>query len=81
MLFPDKHLKVAESIFGLGGFILSILSDPKNADEIWLEFGTINNTKEFPAYHSFENIILAIDFLYLIGAIKENEEGRFTKCT
>lgn len=81
MLLPDKHIKVAESLLGLGGFVLQKLKTPQSVDELWVSFLKAYQTKQFPVYHSFDNLILAIDFLYLIGAIIEDEQGRLIKCT
>jgi hypothetical protein len=75
MILPGKHTKIAESLFGLGGYILKFLDIPKSIDRVWLEFSRINNSKEFPAYHSFDNFILALDYLFIIGAIDSNAKG------
>jgi hypothetical protein len=43
---------------------------------LWQEYSKINNKKDvFPAYHSFDNVILAVDLLFVIGAININSEG------
>ncbi|WP_353570771.1 ABC-three component system middle component 6, partial [Candidatus Albibeggiatoa sp. nov. BB20] len=63
MLLPDKHITFAESLLGLGTFILESLSVPKTVDSLWAEFEKVRGEK-FPAYHSFDNLILAIDMLY-----------------
>ena len=76
MILPEKHVRVSESLFGLGGFILKLLAEPKTLDRVWSDFEKINNTKEFPAYNSFENFVLALDYLYMIGAIELNAAGR-----
>jgi len=75
MLFPSKHIKVSESILGLSGVILSLLKQPQNVDHLWISFSKINNTKKFPAYHTFDNFILGINFLYLIGIIDLDKNG------
>jgi len=80
MLLPDKHIRLAESIIGLSGFALESLVAPKTIDALWAEFREVNNTYEFPAYHSFENLVLAIDFLFSIGAITEDSHGKLARC-
>ena len=74
MILPSKHISIAESLFGLGGYILSILDKPKTLEEIWKEFS--NNSKKYPAYHGFDNLVLAIDYLYMIGSIEVNKKGK-----
>ncbi len=80
MLMPAKHIRLAESLIGLGSFVLDALASPRTIDELWNEFQNINNTRRFPAYHSFENLILAVDFLFIIGAVDEDREGRLIRC-
>ena len=70
-----KHIKLCESIIGLGGYILSLLTKPRTVEDIWFEFEKVNNKDEFPAYHDFENFILTIDFLYMIGAVSFDIKG------
>jgi hypothetical protein len=78
MILPSKHISLAESLIGLGGVLLKILmKQPCSLDLLWQEYSKINNKKEaFPAYHSFDNIILAVDLLFMIGAITINSEGK-----
>ena len=80
MLLPDKHITIAQSLIGLGGFALERLSKPKTIDSLWSEFQEVNNTPLFPAYHTFENLVLAIDFLFIIGTIKDDGNGKLTIC-
>jgi hypothetical protein len=72
---------LSESIIGLGGFILGDLDEPKTVDRIWHDFENIRDTDIFPSYQSFDNFVLAISFLYTIGAIRMLEEdGRLQRC-
>lgn len=81
MVFPTKHIKISESLFGLGSFILSVIKQkPENLDGIWNEYRKINNSYDFPANHNFDNLILAVDYLYLIGLIDLNEQGEICLC-
>jgi hypothetical protein len=75
MLMPAKHIKLSESLLGLSSFVLSRLNKPKTIDLLWREFRVASESNEYPAYHSFENLILAIDFLYLLGTINVNDVG------
>lgn len=69
MILPDKHITFAESLIGLGSFILDNLTSPKNIDLLWHDFEKIR-TKEYPAYHSFDNLVLAINMLYTLKMIE-----------
>jgi len=79
MLMPAKHVKLSESLLGLSGFVLTRLNKPKTIDLLWREFKAASESNEYPAYHSFENLILAIDFLYLLGSVKVNNVGELHK--
>lgn len=80
MILPSKHVSFSESLIGLGGVLLGFLKDPLSVDELWIKYSKINNSKtRFPAYHNFDNIILAINLLYSIGAIKMDDEGNLCR--
>jgi hypothetical protein len=76
MLLPEKHIKLSESILGLGAFVLQDLETPKTIDNIWKDFEKVNNSPQFPAYHGFDNLVLALDFLFSIGAISQLSDGK-----
>lgn len=80
MLMPDKHVRLSESLYGLGGYLLELLKAPATVDDLWRRFSKSVAAKEFPSGHSFEDIVLAVDFLYAIGAISLNESGVLEKC-
>lgn len=80
MLLPEKHIRISESILGLGGFVLSSLDHPKTVDTVWEELQKARSLGEFPSYHSFENLVLAVDFLFAIGTVITLQNGKLTKC-
>lgn len=80
MLLPAKHIKLAESILGLGAFVLRSLSEPKTLDALWRDFTAVRGTDAYPAHHSFDNLILAVDFLYTLGTVSIDGRGRISRC-
>lgn len=72
---PTKHISFSESLLGLGGFVLSLLKEPKTIDDLWFVYQDFNNSSEFPSYHNFDNLILSVNLLYAIGAIDIDEFG------
>lgn len=81
MLMPDKHIRFAESLVGLGSFVLEVLDEPKTIDELWILLGRHEASDTFPAAHSFENLVLTIDALFAIGALTEDvQTGVLRKC-
>lgn len=80
MLLPDKHITLAESLLGLGSWILSRLDSPQSLENLWGDWKKVRGTPDFPAYHSLENLVLALDFLFAVGAINLAEGGEIIKC-
>lgn len=80
MLLPEKHIKLSESLFALGAFVLSCLNKPKNVDKIWQEMKQKNYTSLLPANHSYDNFLLSIDYLFTIGAVDMDTEGNIYLC-
>lgn len=81
MILPKKHISLSASLIGLGGVILEIINkNSKTIDQCW---STLN--KKYIAKgivqkkHSFDNMILAIDLLYMLGAIDYDDEGKIKK--
>ena len=64
MILPKKQLSLNESLFGFGAFLLK-RSYYKDAYD----------RKMYPVKFSFDQFVMALDYLFIIGAIKENEGG------
>jgi len=80
MILPNKHITISQSLLGLGGYILTILESPQTIDELWLYLEKTLGSSKFPTKHTFENMILALDFLYVIRAIDYTSEGKINLC-
>ena len=48
---------------------------PKSVDQLWFKVGKQNETKKAFSYHGFDNVVLALNYLFIIGAIDINNEG------
>ena len=79
MIMPSKHINFSESILGFGSYLLNNLNQPKSIDELWEKYRIDLKEELYPAKHSFDNLILALIFLYSIDAIVE-KNGVITKC-
>lgn len=83
MVFPTKHIKISESLFGLGSFVLSIIKNESKAitiDNIWNEYAKLSTKSDFKLNPNIDQLILVIDYLYLIGAIDSNINGEIYIC-
>lgn len=75
MILPKKQLSINESFFGFGGFLLQKLSVPMTTDELWECYKDSYSNKKYPIKFSFDQFVMALDYLFIIGAIKKDEEG------
>lgn len=83
MLMPDKHVRLAESLLGLGTYLLEALTDPQTVDQLWERFNSDRVAGRYPATHSFENMVLALDALFAVGAISDGgreSDGVLRRC-
>lgn len=77
-ILPEKHLRNSESLLGIGAIILAMLkTGEKDVDSLWKEVA-LNEAIALRLHGSvsFDEIILAIDFLFLIGTIEINSDGK-----
>ena len=80
MLLPEKHITLAESILGLGAFVLSELETPQSVDRLYERLVKAAETPVLPAYHDFDALLLSILFLYSIGAVELGVNGGLQRC-
>lgn len=81
MILPSKHLTQDRALLTVGARILQHLSQPKTISALWEELPRQNvagrNTAPPLRYDGF---VLALDLLFLIGAI-ELQDGLLTRGT
>ena len=75
MILPKKQLSVRESFFGFGAFLLEKLKSPISIDDLWQYYKNSYTNKKYTVKFSFDQYIATLDYLYMIGAIKESERG------
>jgi hypothetical protein len=80
MVLPTRKLSPPNSLIYIGGTILGVLDEPKTISRTWEEFKTRRKTSsETSAAHiSYDWFVLALDLLFLMGAI-ELVQGRLYK--
>lgn len=80
MILPTKHTNLAESILGLSGFLLSLLKkEPYSVDELWQQMRERGDaTTALYKSHSYDNVIMAIDLLYMMGVVTLSMNGKIT---
>lgn len=80
MLLPDKHITLAESILGVGAFLLGELDGPQTMDRLYARVRRACDDGSLPAYHDFDAVLLGVLFLYTIGAIELTDDGGVKRC-
>ena len=80
MITPTKHTNFSESLLGFGSYVLRLLETPKSVDDLWDKYQNDLKNKAYFAKHSFDNLLLTIGLLYLIGAVEE-QDGVIIKCS
>ena len=81
MILPSKHLSPDRALLTVGGRILLYLSQPKTVSALWEELPRQGKKKpDATSTLSYDGFVLALDLLYLIGAI-EMEDGLLARKT
>jgi len=63
MILPTKHISAQFSLLGAGATILRYLDSPQTVTALW------DRVRTEPQVSIYWRFILALDFLYLIGAL------------
>lgn len=82
MILPSKHIYLSESLIGLGAFVISLISMPISIDECWQKLkDNYLDTGVIKKKHNFDNFVMTVELLFMIGAVDINEKGELMKCT
>lgn len=75
MILPKKQLSLSESLFGFGAFLLQKLDTPVFVDDLWDYYKDSYANKKYLIKFTFDQFIMTLDYLYIIGAIKQDKRG------
>lgn len=82
MILPSKHIYLSESLIGLGAFVISLLNIPTSIDECWKQLKeTYLDTGVIKKKHNFDNFVMTVELLFIMGVVDINEKGELVKCT
>lgn len=65
MILPSKHLPQERALLTVGANLLAVLERPMTVSALWQSV-----QQEDPAGLSFDWFVLALDLLYLLGAVQ-----------
>lgn len=68
MILPTKHISSRRSLLGIGATVLKQLDHPRTVTSLW------ESVRVIPEVTTFERFVLALDLLYMLGAV-QIEEG------
>ena len=63
MIAPTKHISIDASLIGVGAAVLRLLPEPRTITALW------EACRQITAIGTFQRFILALDLLYILGAI------------
>jgi len=63
MILPTKHIKLSNSLLGVGATLLNYLDRNRTVTSLW------NETRTLPEIKTFDRFTLGLDFLFMMGVI------------
>jgi hypothetical protein len=79
VILPSKHLSQERALLTIGGQILQHLRQPRTVSALWEELTLrTENSLYSTSPLNYDGFVLALDLLYLIGAI-EIKDGLLTR--
>lgn len=73
MILPSKHLSQNRALLTVGAVILRHLSDPVTVSALWEEISRSAREQKAASPLRCDAFVLALDLLFLIGAIERRE--------
>lgn len=73
MILPSKHLPQDRALLSVGATILQHLSHPVTVSALWEEMPRPVDGHKGQPYLRYDAFVLALDILFLIGAIELRE--------
>ena len=70
-LIPKKHVSLEHSLIGFGSKVISIIGNANVSLEYLWGQCNLNSTVK----HSFDDLVLTLDYLFGIGVVIQNKEG------
>lgn len=71
-LLPKKHISLELSLIGFGAQLIRLLDSDMSSDELWDKY----IEQDDDVVHSYDEFVLTLDFLYMIGGIYMKDGGR-----
>jgi hypothetical protein len=69
MILPTKHIRPERALLSVGGEVLGCLREPTTVSRLWDELRSRRAESSRTAPINYDWFVLALDLLYVIGAI------------
>ncbi|WP_456782648.1 ABC-three component system middle component 6 [Bradyrhizobium sp. USDA 4516] len=69
MILPTKHLPSDRALLTVGARVLALLDEPRTVSSLWDRIRLKRELRDNRAPMSYDWFVLALDLLYLMGAI------------
>jgi len=70
MILPTKHLRPDRALLSVGGDLLASLREPKTVSRLWDDLREGRGDIGEPAPINYDWFVLALDLLFMIGAVE-----------
>jgi hypothetical protein len=70
MILPTKHIQPERALLSVGGELLGYLREPTTVSRLWDEVRNRRGMEGTPSPINYDWFILALDLLYIIGAVE-----------
>ena len=72
MILPTKHILPDRALLSVGADILRLVREPKTVSSLWDSIRKQRANTSMSSPIDYEWFILALDFLFIIGAVEYN---------
>ncbi len=70
MILPTKHIRTERALIGVGAEILRLMQKPKTVSRLWDDLRARRSVEAPNAPIDYNWFVLALDLLFMLGAIK-----------
>ncbi len=70
MILPTKHIRPDRALLAIGGDILVSLREPMTVSRLWDDIRSKRGDPGEPAPINYDWFVLALDLLFMIGAVE-----------
>jgi hypothetical protein len=70
MILPTKHIRPDRALLTIGGELLGCLREPMTVSRLWDSLRAHRGERSQPAPINYDWFVLALDLLFMMGAVK-----------